>query len=448
MALIAVLALPIIAAPIALLVGRRAGGGIAIVVALMQALIVLGAAEETFSLGGVTLGVAPVVRLLLPLMLVAGAGATAFADRDAEVFAPTVLLINGAAAGVLLVDNPFLASLLLQIAGVLVVFLLPRRLHGVLPAASSVKTLTLTVVSSTMLVAAYSLNETYQLGGQNAQVVQLVLTFLGIGLALRVAAFPFHLWFPSLAEAAPPAAMTVVSTVVNVAAFGMLLATFESAPWLVADDRNRMLMASGCAMSAVAGAILATFQHDLRRIVACGTIAEVAIIGFGLVTASGISTTAALVAIVSHVLAVVLLWLTVHQIEQRAGTTIIGMVRGLRASLPVTAAGFLVAGLTVAGFPLFAGFPSRWVFWRLSGDTNAWWALALVAASALLLVTYVRAFRELFLGAPDNESLKPESTGVNVAIIGLIVASVILGTVPGPLFQIVNSLVIEFQFLR
>src|SRR5687768_2550356 len=144
MALLAVLALPVVAAPIAILVGRRAGGGLAIVVALMQALIVLGAADEMFTAGGVTLAVAPVVRLLLPLILVAGAGATAFADRDAEVFAPTVLVINAAASGVLLVDNPFLASLWLQIAGVLVVFLLPRRLHGVLPAASSVKTLTLT----------------------------------------------------------------------------------------------------------------------------------------------------------------------------------------------------------------------------------------------------------------------------------------------------------------
>ncbi|GIW06843.1 MAG: hypothetical protein KatS3mg060_1648 [Dehalococcoidia bacterium] len=451
--ILAAVVLPWLAAPLALVLGRRPGLGIAVVTALAQLLLTgLAGGEDVFQVGGVVLLVQPLDRVLLIVVLVTFVAVCMLGERDSRAVAPVSLLVNGAAVGVILVASPFLASLFLELAGVGVLFLLPARTPTSLTlsreAIAGAKYLTLTVVSALALLAAFALVETTQLAGETRTLAQVVLALLVIGIGLRVAAFPFHVWLPDFAAIAPPPAVALATSIVNVAAGVLILSTLSEAPWLVLPERNRQILAVGGALGAVGGALLALNARDLRRLVAYGTSAELGFVLFGIGVGSGTSVTAAIGLLVASVVSVLLFWTLIAQIERRVGTTDLGAVRGLIAQLPGTALGFLVAALTAGGIPLFAAFPGRWILYRVGSDANPGVAFALTAANLLLLFAFLRAFRLLFLGRPPVEVVPRESAGATASLAVLAAVSLALGVAPWILLEPIRSAVASLAFLQ
>jgi multicomponent Na+:H+ antiporter subunit D len=451
--LLAVVLAPWLAAPLALVFGRRAGLAIAAITAVAQGLLVLGSStEDAFRLGGIVLRVDGLDRLLAPTLLFGVLAACALGEPQSRAIAPAALLVDGAVMGVTLVDSPFLASLFLQLAGVAVLFVLPARtplpVQLAREAVAGAKYLSLTVVSSLALLGAFALVETTRIVGEAQTVGQVVLALLLIGVALRVAAFPFQVWLPDFASIAPAAAVVLVSAVLNVTAVALLVASLASAPWLVQPERNRLLLAGLGALSALGGAFLALNARDLRRVVAYSSTAEVGFVLYGFGLGSSASVTAAFALLVASVVSTAMLWTVIANLERRIGVVELGATRGLIAQLPGLALGFLAASLTAGGLPLFAAFPGRWVLYRLSADLTPLLAVFLVAANACLLLALLRAFRTCFLGRPPAEVVKRESAGVMAALLGLAGLSLGLGLAPSVLWEPLQRAVLGLPFLR
>lgn len=451
--LLAAVLVPWLAAPLALLLGRRAGLGISVMTAAAQfVLTVLASSEDSIQMGGVQLLVQPLDRLFIPLILIGFVGACALGERESRAVAPTALLVNGAAIGGTLVTNPFLASLFLQLAGVCVLFMLPARTPAattlVREALAGSKYLTLTAVSALGLLAAFALIETTRIAGETRTIAQVVLALLVIGIGLRIAAFPFQMWLPDFAFIAPPAAVVLACAVINLTAIVLVFSTLADAPWLVLPERNRAIMAVGAVVTAAGGALLALNANDLRRLIVYGSSAELGFVLYGISVGSGSSVTAAVAVLVANLLAVVMLWALVGQLERRVGSVEIGSPLGLIAQLPGTALAFLAASLTIGGVPLFAAFPGRWVLARLAVDSNPWLALGLSAVNLMLLFAFLRAFRAIFLGRPPAEVVARESLGATVGLLLLALISLLLGLLPWLIFQPITAAVLELPFLQ
>ncbi|MCS7001574.1 MAG: hypothetical protein NZ518_01880 [Dehalococcoidia bacterium] len=446
-----VFAVPWVMAPLSGVFGRRGGIGVALATVVTQAiLLTFSPIDETFRVGGVSFMLSPMARVMMPMLLTAVAVACAFADDDTIIFLPSALIVNGAASGVLLIDNAFVASLFLQVAGILTLFASRsnRLSFSGGQAIAGAKYLALTVVSAVTLLAAFSMVETFRVTEQSRLLSQLILGLLIIGIGVRLALFPFHLWIADFFENAPAGTGLLVSVVVTIAAVGFAISAFNSLPWLLADNRNRELLAAGSAVGAFGGGLLALFAPNMRRLTAYVSVSLIGYVLFGIAYGAAETVTASVYLVMAHGAAFALLWLIINQIEQRTATTLFGAVTGLRAALPVTAAGFMVATFTLGGVPLLAAFPGRWLLWQASAQLGPIWVLVLLAANAMTLLALMRAFRMLFFGPPPDLRIKPPTVHEMVAVVGFSVGLIALGVGGGVLYAPLLTQVSTFAFLR
>ncbi len=177
-----------------------------------------------------------------------------------------------------------------------------------------------------------------------------------VGALSKSALVPFHFWLPS-AMAAP----TPVSAFLHAAAMvkaGVYL-VLRLAPGFADVPAWRPLIAVLAALTMLLGGVLAARQHDLKLLLAYGTVSQ---LGFMVLLAGAGTRDAALAAIglvVAHALFKSALFLTVGVIDRCAGTRDLRELSGLGRRAPVLAAAGTLAAASMAGVPPLLGFVTK-----------------------------------------------------------------------------------------
>jgi len=215
-------------------------------------------------------------------------------------------------------------------------------------------------------------------------VTTVALLLVLAGAFTKSAQVPFHFWLPG-AMAAPTPASAYLHSATMVKAGVFLLARISPAfhtipfwtPLVVGIGLTTMIL----------GAWRALRQHDLKLLLAYGTVSQL-----GLLTALfGMGTPAAVYAGVAMLLAHALfkapLFLVVGAIDKQTHCRDIRLLDGLARRMPGALAVALAAGLSMAGvLPLFGFVAKEAAFEALLARSP--WLLALVAASSALTVAY------------------------------------------------------------
>jgi multicomponent Na+:H+ antiporter subunit A len=265
------------------------------------------------------------------------------------------------------------------------------------------------------------------------------------GLLIILAAFtksaqlPFQSWLPgAMVAITPVSAYLHAATMVKAGIYLLMRFTpiFGSQPaW------QATLISVGL-LTAVVGAALALRQHDLKALLAYSTVSQL-----GLITAvTGIGTSVGLAAAVVHTFAHALfkatLFMLVGIIDREAGSRDVRELGGLRRVMPVTATLTGLAGLSMAGVPIFLGFVSKeTIFEALGGADFAPWAgyaapVLGVIASALTFAYGVRIFHGAFAGPTTQRQLyEPAWQFLAPAAV-----PAIAGAVLGPFVFVLNPL--------
>ena len=239
--------------------------------------------------------------------------------------------------------------------------------------------------------------------------------FFTVGVALKAAVFPLHLWLPNAYAYAPSmvstflaATATKVSIYVlirfSLGLFGKDLA-FEGLQisWV-------LLIASVLAM--FVGSIVAIYQQDAKRMLAYSSVAQIGYIVIAVSIATSASLTAAYMHIFNHALMKGALFLALGCIFYRIGSTRFADMAGLAKQMPWTAAAFVTGGLSLIGVPLTAGFISKWLLIQaVLEDAELIWLAVAILASSLLAIIYVwRAIECLYLRpAPEGRPAVQEA---------------------------------------
>jgi multicomponent Na+:H+ antiporter subunit D len=215
---------------------------------------------------------------------------------------------------------------------------------------------------------------------------------LTVGLAIKMAAFPFHVWLPGAHSQAPPAVAALLAAVqVKVAAYALMRVVFDVLPPGYVSERIDLLtlLMWFSAGGIVVGSVMAVRQHDIKAMLAHSTVAQIGYIGIGI----GIGTRTALVGALLHVLAHAMmkgtLFFAAGAIIDRADTKEIGRFAGLGARMPLTMAGFTVAAISMVGLPPTAGFFSKFYLVTGAADGGHWVPAAIIVVSSLLTLAYV-----------------------------------------------------------
>jgi multicomponent Na+:H+ antiporter subunit D len=235
------------------------------------------------------------------------------------------------------------------------------------------------------------------------------LVLIVVGLGIKAALFPLHVWLPDAHSYAPPAVAALLAAVqVKVAAYA-LIRIFHTvfAPGEVAVGLDALtLLAWFGAAGIVAGSVAAILQHDLKRLLAYSTVAQLGYIAVGIGLATPLGLIAALLHVLNHAFMKSCLFLVAGGIIVQTGLRDISRFTGLGRRLPWTMAAFALAAVSMVGVPPTAGFFSKWYLLLATIEAGQWlFAVVIVGSTLLTLAYFLRIFERVFIGEPEEEAV-------------------------------------------
>ncbi len=226
--------------------------------------------------------------------------------------------------------------------------------------------------------------------------------FIGLGLFLKMALFPLHLWSPAVYAHAPTAVAAFFAGTAGKAALYILIRlffpTFDVLAIRLPLPEILSLMALG---AIVFGSVVALRQADLKKMMAYSSIAHVGyiVLAISFATPGGLS--AGLIHIFNHALAKSALFMAIGCMVCRLGSSQLNDLRGAARKMPLTCAALIAGGIALIGTPGSANFISKWYLVAAALDVRSWVSVAAVVAGSLFGVAYVWRIVEAICFKPE-----------------------------------------------
>ncbi|MCB1843743.1 MAG: monovalent cation/H+ antiporter subunit D family protein [Halioglobus sp.] len=230
--------------------------------------------------------------------------------------------------------------------------------------------------------------------------------FITVGLALKAAVFPLHMWLPNAYRFAPhivTAFMAACTT--KVALYVLLRFDFVVFQGNVSGHMAQYagFLAPLAILGILVGSAVAVVEPHLKRLLAYSSVAQIGYILLGASFGDTAGLTAALVHMFNHALAKGGLFLVLAAFALQANGLRLADIAGLAQRMPLVSAAFLVLGASLVGIPGTAGFVSKWL---LLSSAMQQGPLGIVAAvvvvlSSLAAVFYIwKIVERLYFGEP------------------------------------------------
>ncbi len=250
---------------------------------------------------------------------------------------------------------------------------------------------------------------------QESATVMTATAFFVVGVCLKLALFPMHLWLPNAYAYAPSVVTALLAaTATKVAIYVLIRFLFTIFGFDFSFHLlpvHEMLLVLGVIGIFVAST-LAIYQSNVKRLFAYSSVAQIGymVLGIGIGTSTGLAAT--LLHLFNHALMKGALFLALAGLFYRLGSVELTVFRGLGRQMPLTMAAIVIGGLSLVGVPLTVGFVSKW-YLVLAIIEQGWWPLALmVLAGSLLALIYLWRIIETAYFQPATESA---GTGIKEA---------------------------------
>jgi formate hydrogenlyase subunit 3/multisubunit Na+/H+ antiporter MnhD subunit len=421
--------IPLLLAPLVYLLNRTrpVATGLTVLAALILALLALElpfgrpveflgglVVQDTMVVLGRTFTVQAADRLALAFMF-SQAALLYLVSSMAETgpaFLPASLGVLGLLAAAQFV-RPFLfAAIFLELAAALAVFMLVDDRRGETLSAratrGALRFLVYTTLGLPFILLTGWLLEANAASPADPTFTNQATLMLMIGFTVLLAVVPFHSWVPAIAEHAPPLAAAFVLSVFSQAVVFLMLAFLGAYPWLSQNPAvYRALTLAGGSM-ALLGAVFAFGQRNFGRSLGYAVLVDTGavMLGIGLGTQAGIA--AALTTLALRGIALPLWAVAMAQIRQTEGSDEFETLRGYGRRNVIAAGAVILGLLSLAGFPLTAGFPGRWALLSLLAQIHPTAAVLLLLGIVSISFVCARGLSSL-LALPAGTEASPWS---------------------------------------
>lgn len=240
------------------------------------------------------------------------------------------------------------------------------------------------------------------------RTVQVAFAFLLVGLSLKMALFPLHMWLPGAYTHAPSAIsafLASTATKVGVYMAFRFLYTIFGRHYSI-DVLPGHLVLLGCAAFAIViPNISAIRQTEVKRLLAFSSAGQIGymVMGFSLANEAGM--TGSIVHLFNHAAMKGGMFLAIGAVIYRLGSGRVEDLKGLGMRMPWTMAAFSLGGLGLIGFPMTAGFISKWYLIKGCLQAGYWPLAVLVLFASLLAVIYVwKLLERIWFMEPDEST--------------------------------------------
>ncbi len=266
----------------------------------------------------------------------------------------------------------------------------------------------------------------------DTRTVRAGFAFLTVGIGLKLAMFPLHLWLPNAYTYAPSVVTAfLAATATKVAVY--LLLRFMLGIFGIDFALGRMpleyiLLPVGV-LGILSASLVAIYQVEVKRLLAYSSVAQIGymVLGIGLASTTGI--TGAILHLFNHALMKGALFLALAAVAYRMGSTALQDLVGLGRRMPWTMAAIVVGGLSLVGVPGTVGFVSKWYLVLASLEQGLWPVALLILLGSLLAVVYVwKLVEAAYLTEPQGEVVVQEAPlSMLVPLWLLVIANVYFG---------------------
>jgi len=257
-----------------------------------------------------------------------------------------------------------------------------------------------------------------------------------VAFAVKVPLFPLHTWLPDAHTQAPTGGSVILAGVLlkmgtyGLLRFGVYLFP-EAAVWA------RPLFLTLATIGIIWGAIAATMQKDLKRLVAYSSVAHLGFIVLGTFALTSQAITGGVMQNINHGISTGALFLMVGMIYERRHTREISALNGLQKVAPVFAAAFTVVMLSSIGVPGLNGFVGEFLVLIGSFASAKWWVTVAATGVILAALYLLWAYQRVFHGEPDdaNRSFAELKWKEGMLLLPFIAIIVFSGVYPKPMLD-------------
>jgi NADH-quinone oxidoreductase subunit M len=257
-----------------------------------------------------------------------------------------------------------------------------------------------------------------------------------IAFAVKVPLFPLHTWLPDAHTQAPTGGSVILAGVLlKMGTYGML--RFGVYLFPEATLWAKPVLFTLAVIGILYGAIAATMQKDLKRLVAYSSVAHLGFIVLGTFALTSQSLTGGVMQMVNHGVSTGALFLMVGMIYERRHTRQIAELGGIQSVAPIFAGFFMVVMLSSIGLPGLNGFVGEFLILIGSFETARWWVVVATLGVILAALYLLWAYQRVFHGEPSEANKTfPEITRREGLLLGVFVAAIVFtGIYPKPMLN-------------
>lgn len=369
--------------------------------------------------------------------------------ENVKGFFVSLLIIETAMIGVFVSLDLFLFFVFWELTLIPMYFMIgmwghDRRIYA------AVKFILYTMLGSILMLVAilwlYNISGTFDLPGIEAKLQAglvvlppstelLLFGAFFVAFAIKVPLFPLHTWLPDAHTEAPTAGSVILAGVMlKLGTYGILRFCLPLFP--EASHRMAPLIGALAIVGIVYGALVATIQHDLKRLVAYTSVSHLGFVVLGLFAFSTISVQGAIYQMLNHGVSTGALFLGVGMLYDRRHTHEIAEFGGLANPMPVLMGFFLFICLSSLALPPLNGFIGEFLILIGTFEQHHQWASWAASGAVLSAIYLLWAYQRVALGevtVEKNRALADASNRERLILVAMSVMILFMG-IASPLF--------------
>ena len=225
--------------------------------------------------------------------------------------------------------------------------------------------------------------------GKHNTVLTSIILFT-IGLGIKGAMFPLHIWLPDAHSSAPSPSSAILSALVIKAPVIFLIKIYYHVygTEIIHDTVILDLVLLFGVLGMLVGSLFARSQKELKRMIAYSSVAQMGYIFFAIGLGNTLGLVMAIYHMVAHALTKSSLFLAAGSFIEQTGHKHIDDFRGIGKEMPVTLGIFTVSALSMIGIPILPGFISKWNLAMAAIEIDKIYLLIVLLVSSLLNASY------------------------------------------------------------
>ncbi len=276
--------------------------------------------------------------------------------------------------------------------------------------------------------------------GRNATLLLVGAGLLIVGLGLKVAAVPFHMWTPDVYEGAPTPITGFMSVGAKAAGFAALLRVFFLGLHAVQSDWIPV-MAILSALTMILGNVVALAQTNLKRMLAYSSIAHAGYLLMGVASGNPSGLAAVMFYLLAYTFTNIGAFAVLAALAWREGEDqTFTQYAGLGRKHPWLAAAMALFMLSLTGIPPTGGFFGKYYLFLASVEGGlGWLAIVGVLTSVISAFFYLRVIVDMTMREPERKTPDRIYPALTMTLAVTALGTLVLGIWPGPWLQLAQA---------